>query len=136
MATSDLRQQPESDQCKRPDILTWLAGVDGKDGDTGMATHATQCHLKRHWHVPISLNRPISWDDQAKKAASWWVDQANILQAAALHPRDHKVLLVTDASNEGLWSKAERSLHMNVLELKAVLSLQHFRDQGSHHNFK
>ena len=29
-----------------------------------------QWHLKRHWHVPMSLNRSISWTNQAKKAAS------------------------------------------------------------------
>ena len=46
---------------------------------------------------------------------------------------DHEVLLFTDASNKGcgyllgdffmgrLWSKTESALHINVLELNAVL---------------
>ena len=103
-----------------------------------------QWHLKRHWHVPMSLNRSIPWTPQAKKAAAWWVDPDNVLIRSPLHPKDHEVLLFTDASNEGwgcqlgdlsvsgLWSETEKHLHINLLELKAVLlSLKHFRDQCS-----
>ena len=58
-------------------------------------------HLKRHWHIPMSLNCSIPWTDQAKKAASWWTDPANVMQGLALHPRDQEALLFTDASIEG-----------------------------------
>ena len=102
-----------------------------------------QWHLKRHWQVDVPES--LHSIDQAKNAASWWTDPINFMQVAALLPRDHEVLLFTDASNEGwgcqlgdlhasgLWSKTERRLHINLLELKAVLlSLKHFRDQCSH----
>ena len=59
-----------------------------------------------------------------------------------LHPKDHSIQLLTDASNEGwgthleqtstkgLWSDKEKRLHINVLELKAVsLALRSFKDQ-------
>ena len=36
-------------------------------------------------------------------------------------------------SANGLWSETEKQLHINLLELKAVLlSLEHFRDQCFH----
>ena len=104
-----------------------------------------QWHLRRHWHVPMSLNVKVPWTNQVKTAASWWLDPNNVLKGADLHPRKHEVLLFTDASNEGwgcqlgelsvsgLWSGKERNLHINVLELKAVLlALQHFKSQCHH----
>ena len=64
------------------------------------------------------------------------------MRGADLHPKDHSIQLFTDASNEGwgahldqsstkgLWSDREKSLHINVLELKAVsLALGSFKDQ-------
>ena len=57
-----------------------------------------------------------------------------------LHPREHKKLILTDASNAGwgahlnqestggLWSQHKKHLHINLLELKAVfLALQFFK---------
>ena len=64
------------------------------------------------------------------------------MKGSDLHPKDHSIQLFTDASNEGwgahldqsstkgLWSNQEKSLHINVLELKAVsLALRRFKDQ-------
>ena len=64
------------------------------------------------------------------------------MKGSDLHPKDHSIKLFIDASNEGwgahlglastkgLWSEKEKSLHINVLELKAVsLVLQSFKDQ-------
>ena len=54
------------------------------------------------------------------------------MKGADLHPKDHSIQLFTDASNEGwgahldqrstkgLWSDQEKSLHINVLELKSL----------------
>ena len=65
-----------------------------------------------------------------------------MMKGADLHPKDHIIQLLTDASNEGwgahleqastrgLWSDREKRLHINVLELKVVsLALQRFNDQ-------
>ena len=63
----------------------------------------------------------------------WWLDPDKVLRGQPLHPLQHVLKLFTDASNEGwgahlgdyttrgLWSKSEGDLHINLLELKAVL---------------
>ena len=101
-----------------------------------------QWHLKTHWKFPMPLNSPIPWTRTMKQHGEWWLDPQNALSGEFLHPRDHDVLIFTDASNAGwgahldhpstggLWSHTEKQLHINVLELKAViLALKHFSDQ-------
>ena len=101
-----------------------------------------QWHLKTHWKFPMPLNSPIPWTQTMKQHAEWWLDPQHVLCGEFLHPRDHDVLIFTDASNAGwgahldhasaggLWSHTEQQLHINVLELKAViLALKHFSDQ-------
>ena len=68
------------------------------------------------------------------------MSEHNVLKGQRLHPLRHALLLFTDASNEGpgahlgdytakgLWSKPEGDLHINILELKAVLvALKQFK---------
>ena len=63
----------------------------------------------------------------------WWLKEENFLSGQHLHPLRHAVQIFTDASNEGWgahlgdytarggWSVPESKLHINFLELKAVL---------------
>ena len=97
-----------------------------------------QWHLKTRWKFPMPLNSPIPWTWTMEQHREWWLNPENILSGEFLHPRDHDVLIFTDASNAGwgahlnhdstgLWSQVEKQLHINVLELKVViLALQHF----------
>ena len=90
-----------------------------------------QWHLKRHWHVPESLEKIIPLPQSLHPHLRWWLDPGNVLKP--LHPLRHALQLFTDASNEGwgahlgdftasgLWSTQESALHINLLELKAVL---------------
>ena len=100
-----------------------------------------QWHLKKFWNFKESLDKKIPWDNQMKSHLLWWSDPQNVLKGSDLHPKDHDILLFTDASNEGwgcqlgdhsakgFWSPMEKKLHINVLELKAVvLALKHFRN--------
>ena len=101
-----------------------------------------QWHLKRNWRFPQSLETKIPWGDSIKSQLRWWSDPNNVLKGSPLHPRDHEVLMYTDASNDGwggqlgdlsakgLWSQSEKGLHINLLELKAVLlALKAFKNQ-------
>ena len=105
-----------------------------------------QWHLKRHWHVLEILEKVIPVPQSLHPHLDWWLDEANVLKGQPLHPLQHAVQLFTDASNEGwgahlgdftargVWSSTESLLHINYLELKAVLlALQQFehlcRDQ-------
>ena len=67
---------------------------------------------------------------------------AGVLSGQPLHPLQHALQLFTDASNEGwgahlgdhttkgVWSDSESQLHINFLELKAVLlALKKFEQQ-------
>ena len=92
-----------------------------------------QWHLKRHWHVPESLEKIIPLPQSLHPHLRWWLNPNNVLKGQPLHPLQHALQLFTDASNEGwgahlgdftargLWSTQESALHINLLELKAVL---------------
>ena len=92
-----------------------------------------QWHLKRHWHVPESLEKIIPLPQSLHPHLRWWLNPNNVLKGQPLHPLQHTLQLFTDASNEGwgahlgdftargLWSTQESALHINLLELKAVL---------------
>ena len=105
-----------------------------------------QWHLKRHWHIPEVLEKAILVPQSLHSHLDWWLDKNNVLKGQSLHPLQHALQLFTDASNEdwgahlgdstsrGVWSAIESPLHLNNLELKAVLlalrSLEHLcRDQ-------
>ena len=92
-----------------------------------------QWHLKRHWHVPESLEKIIPLPQSLHPHLRWWLSPNNVLKGQPLHPLQHALQLFTDTSNEGwgahlgdftargLWSTQESALHINLLELKAVL---------------
>ena len=92
-----------------------------------------QWHLKRHWHVPKVLEKVIPVPLSLHHHLGWWLNEQNVLEGQPLHPLQHALQLFTDASNEGwgahlgdftargVWSKPESRLHINFLELKAVL---------------
>ena len=92
-----------------------------------------QWHLKKHWHVPEPLEKIIPIPVSLHVHLRWWLDPDNVLSGQPLHPLQHALQLFTDASNEGwdahlgdytakgLWSRSESALHINLLELKAVL---------------
>ena len=63
----------------------------------------------------------------------WWLEENNVITGQPLHPLKHALQIFTDASKEGWgahlnkhiargnWSLPESKLHMNYVELKAVL---------------
>ena len=101
-----------------------------------------QWHLKRHWHVPESLGKIIPIPLSLHPHLDWWLEKSNVLKGQPLHPLQHALQIFTDASNEGwgahlggstargVWSESESRLHVNFLELKAVLlALKSFEQQ-------
>ena len=94
-----------------------------------------QWHLKCHWHVPEVLEKFIPVPPSLHPHLDWWLDKSNVLGGQPLHPLQHALQLFTDAPNaRGTWSPIESRLHINFLELKAVLlalkSFEHLcRDQ-------
>ena len=99
-------------------------------------------HLKEHWRYPQLLDNLLPWTEAIAAHLDWWQNPSNVMKVADLHPKDHSIQLFTDTSNEGwgahsdqnstkgLWSDREKSLHIYVLELKAVsLALRDFKDQ-------
>ena len=101
-----------------------------------------QFHLKEDWRYPQSLDSLLPWKETISAHLDWWQNPSNVMRGADLHPKDHRIQLFTDPSNEGwgahldqnstkgLWSDWEKRLHINILELKAVsLALRSFKDQ-------
>ena len=92
-----------------------------------------QWHLKKHWRVPESLEKEIPIPRSLHQYLQWWTQEENVLKGQPLRPLRHAVQIFTDASKEGwgahlgdftasgTWSVPESKLHINFLELKAVL---------------
>ena len=100
-----------------------------------------QWHLKNTWHVPESLEKVIPIPKSLHPHLRWWLQEDNVLSGQTLHLIKHALQLFTDASKEGWgahlndstargsWSLPESKLHINYLELKAVLlALKEFGD--------
>ena len=91
-----------------------------------------QWHLKKHWHVPEVLEKLIPLPKSLHVHFRWWLNPDNVLQGQPLHPLQ-ALQLFTDTLSEGwgahigdytakgLWCPSEGVLHINFLELKAVL---------------
>ena len=92
-----------------------------------------QWHLKKHWRVPESLEKEIPIPRSLHQHLQWWTQESKVLKGQPLHPLQHAIQIFTDASKEGwgahlgdftasgTWSVPESKLHINFLELKAVL---------------
>ena len=92
-----------------------------------------QWHLTRHWRVSESLEKEIPVPRLLHSHLLWWTKETNVLLGQPLHPLRHTIQIFTDASKEGwgahlgdftasgTWSVPESHLHINFLELKAVL---------------
>ena len=100
-----------------------------------------QWHLKNNWRVPESLEKVIPLPRSLHPHLRWWLREENVLSGQPLHPRRHALQIFTDASKEGwgahlneltargTWSLPESKLHINFLELKAVLlALKEFQE--------
>ena len=99
-----------------------------------------QWHLKNNWRVPEALDKIIPIPKSLHPHLKWWLEEDNVVTGQPLHPLEHALQIFTDASKEGWgahlnehmargsWSLPESKLHINYLELKAVLlALQEFQ---------
>ena len=111
-------------------------------------TRPLQWHHKENWKFPQQLDKLLSWTDFVIVPLDWWQNQQNVLKGTHLHPQEHNIQLFTDTSNKGwgahleqdsisgLWSDLEKSLRINILELKAVFfALKHFMSQYQNQTF-
>ena len=100
-----------------------------------------QWHLKNNWRVPESIEKVIPIPRSLHPHLQWWLEESNVLQGQPMHPVKHALQIFTDASKEGwgahldertargCWSLPESKLHINYLELKAVvLALKEFQN--------
>ena len=128
-----------------------MAGVIGTHiivGETGtpreapdalppVASQIQLVHRERPPHLPVLRSRLVDRD------ISWWLMEKHLLEGMPFGapPTPQELRLYSDASRSGwgahlldqsvsgLWSDPETSLHINVLEMKALfLALQAFQD--------
>ena len=115
---------------------------------TGKQVHLGRLHmrpiqwlLKNNWRVLISLQKVIPIARSLHPHLQWWLKEDNVLTCQPLHHLKHALQIFTDASKEGwgthlnehtargTWSLPESKLHINHLELTAVLlALKEFKD--------
>ena len=106
-----------------------------------------QWHLKAHWSPetdPPCLPVPRSW--QVEEDLAWWMVRTHLLEGRPFGTPAPDLRLYSGASRSGwgghlldqsvsgIWSQEEASLHINLLEMKALfLALQAFRDLVTDH---
>ena len=108
-----------------------------------------QFHLRRNYncHLKGALDSLFTLDPSVKVHLRWWLLRNNVMAQAPLHPPKYVTSIYTDASAQGWgahcahmiaqghWSTQQSKLHINVLELKAVLlALKTFVPQLSLHH--
>ena len=102
-----------------------------------------QLHLL-HWWKPVSrdLDAWIPKSQHLLDHLNWWSQEANIARGRSLSQGHINKVIATDASNQGwggnlghqivqgTWSTAEKKLHINCLEMEAViLTIRNFLPQ-------
>ena len=135
--------QPVCPDCKTFDITHWVASINRKNGPRWPPSHET-FSVASHGEVDIYsvVGQAPSLVRLHHSSSGLVAESTKFLKGADLHPQEHNVQVFTDASNvgwgthlnqdsiKGLWSDLEKSLHINISELKAVfLALKHFRLQ-------
>lgn len=99
-----------------------------------------QIHLLSFWRPSSqSLNVQVPVTAHLKSHLRWWLDTAHITQGKSLEHWKTTIVMTTDASNkgygghvngqmfQGTWSEKEKNLHINCLEMEAVIKcLVHF----------
>ena len=96
-------------------------------------TRPIQWHLKNNWRILETLEKTIPIPRSLHPHLRWWLEEDNVITGQPLHLLAHALQIFTDASKEGWgahlnelmargsWSLPESKLHINYLELKAVL---------------
>ena len=106
-----------------------------------------QWALRSQWKISQNrLTESVIVTAAAKRAITWWCDEDQVLKGTLVRLPDPSIDVQTDASTSGwgghsgtrtfsgIWSKEERSLHINVLELRAViLTLRRLRPPPNVH---
>jgi hypothetical protein len=106
-----------------------------------------QFYLNSRWHAQKEpLKKIISLDGTFFRYLTWWENTDNTLAGAPLHAPHTSFTVFTDASTlswgghlnsqvvSGMWSKVEKKLHINLLEMKAILlTLMHFVHMINNH---
>ena len=96
--------------------------------------------LKRQWkQTETNLNQSVQIDHLARTELRRWYDTTNLIVGAPMHPPNPDIQIFTDSAMEGwgahtlnlevsgAWSPNERTLHINNLELRAVvIALKHW----------
>ena len=102
-----------------------------------------QFFVNHHWKAHReSLDKVILLDEVFLRQLTWWENPQNTSRGAALHAPKAELTVLTDASTHrwgghlnaqvksGTWTSVEQRLHINVLEMKAVLlTLREFADE-------
>ena len=101
-----------------------------------------QWQLGRSWSEGQSYNKPIRVPHSMHCHLKWWGCSHVLRAGTSLHAPSPDVVVFTDASNigwgahslgeeiQGNWLDSEIYLHINVLEMKAVLiAIRHFAPQ-------
>lgn len=99
-----------------------------------------QLHLFQDWDRQLLEEHfPVSWTTAIHMDLWWWLDADNLRTGQSLQRASPNLCMHTDTSMDrwgalvlhkstsGLWSPLEKSLNINLLELRAIrLSLKHF----------
>jgi ribonuclease HI len=111
-----------------------------------------QFYLKNKWRASMGLQARVMVSRKFPPMLEWWLNLENLRRGVPLSQPPIKWILTTDASgggwgghasqaeypdvkilSQGRWHQSEMQIHINVLEMRAVIrALECFRDQIHH----
>jgi hypothetical protein len=94
-----------------------------------------QLHLLFHWKPSSQiLETKVPFSKHLKGLLKWWLNQENLKKGRSITPWNTSITLTSDASKsgygshlskkeifQGIWSRKESLLHINVLEMEAEI---------------
>ena len=135
-----VHKKQEELYCQAVHVADRTAHSNRKAGMVRSSSHETHpMALETTLACPQSFGEGYSGSAVSPPPLRLVLEESNVLKGQPLHPLQHALQLFTDALNEGwgahlgdsiargVWSSIESRLHINFLELKAVLALKSFQ---------
>ena len=117
------------------DVSNWVASLNGENGPIGTTSHeALSVSHQGALEISSTTGQPPSWTEAISAHLDWWQNPAYVMKGSDLHPKDHSIQLLTDASNEGwgahleqnstqgLWSPQEKRATHKCPRIESCLS--------------
>ena len=123
-------------------VLGHMSSLEKLMRDSRLRMRFLQFRLKNLWSTASDPpSQVVLLTENNQEDLRWWREVGHLLQGIPLKSPAPKIILFTDTScqswgallqelvSSGVWTETERYLHINLLEMRVVLTLTPFQDR-------